>query len=160
MSAVVRPDTLTRAELLALEARRRDALVAGDVVALAALLDDSLLHVHAPGLVHTKAMLLEHVATRRAYIDVTRGELDLRVVGAAGDVAVMTGRIVNRLRDPDGGERTLAGVVTQVAVRGDDGGWRFLSFQMTPDGEQVWGALPSELAARGTDPTNDGDETS
>ncbi|MGH3589039.1 MAG: nuclear transport factor 2 family protein [Pseudonocardia sp.] len=146
-------DDATRAEILAVEDRRRAALLAVDLDTLDALFDDSLVHVHAPGLVHTKAQLLEHVATRQAYLDIERGELTVRLVG---DVAVVTGRIVNRMRAPDGGERVLGGVVTQVLARGDDG-WRFVSFQMTPDGEQVWGALPSEQAAS-SGSTTEGDE--
>jgi ketosteroid isomerase-like protein len=91
--------------------------------------------------VHTKALLLEHVAVRHAYIEITRQDLLVRVFG---DTAVMTGGIVNRMHAPGGGERTIDGVVTQVLHRGDDGQWRFVSFQMTPYGEQAWGKLPSE----------------
>ncbi|KZM77087.1 DUF4440 domain-containing protein [Cellulosimicrobium sp. I38E] len=156
MSAVRVADPTTRAEVIAVEEARRAALVAHDLDALDALFDDSLVHVHAPGLIHTKALLLEHVATRHAYLDVTRADLVVRTVG--DDVVVVTGRISNRLRTAEGGERTLAGVATQVLHRGPDGRWRFVSFQMTPDGKQEWGALPSELAAQGTTTTNDGDE--
>ena len=134
-------DAATRAELLAVEERRRQALLAVDLPALDDLYDASLVHIHAPGLTHSKAQLLEHVATRQAYLDMTRGELNIRLVG---DVAIMTGRLTNRLRGPDGGERVLGGVATQVLRRCADGRWRFVSFQMTPDGEQVWPALPSE----------------
>lgn len=131
-------------EILAVEERRQTALIEGDVAALDEIFDDSLIHIHAPGLVHTKAMLLEHVATRRAYLEITRQDLQMRIFG---DVAVVTGGIVNRMRAPGGGERSLDGVVTQVLHRGTDGRWRFVSFQMTPFGEQVWGALNSEKTA-------------
>lgn len=131
-------------EILAVEERRQTALIEGDVAALDEIFDDSLIHIHAPGLVHTKAMLLEHVATRRAYLEITRQDLQMRTFG---DVAVVTGGIVNRMRAPGGGERSLDGVVTQVLHRGTDGRWRFVSFQMTPFGEQVWGALNSEKTA-------------
>lgn len=129
------------AEILAVEQRRQDALIAGDLDALDEIFDDSLVHIHAPGLVHTKALLLEHVATRGVYLEITRQDLQVRVFG---DTAVMTGGIVNRMKAPQGGERTIDGVVTQVLHRGADGAWRFVSFQMTPYGEQVWGKLPSE----------------
>lgn len=148
MTEVITPDEPTRAALLAVEERRQQALVGGDIATLDDLFDDSLVHIHAPGLIHTKAQLLEHVATRQAYLAVERSELKIRL---AGDVAVITGRIVNRLRNPDGTERSLAGAVTQVVVRGVDGVWRFISFQMTPDGEQVWPALPSEAEATSTE---------
>ena len=145
VSGVVTADAATRAEVLAVEERRRVALIENDLEALDALFDDSLVHIHAPGLTHSKAQLMEHVATRHAYLDLERGELNVRVVG---DVAVVTGPLVNRLRTAEGGERVLGGVATQVLHRSDDGAWRFVSFQMTPDGEQEWPALPSELAAQ------------
>lgn len=145
MSRVEPADEATRAELLAVEERRRAALLAVDLPALEDLYDDAIVHIHAPGLTHDKAQLLEHVATRQAYLDMARGPLAIRLVG---DVAIMTGRLVNRLRSPDGGERTVSGMVTQVLRRCEDGRWRFLSFQMTPDGEHVWPELDSEREAR------------
>ncbi|GAB3161784.1 hypothetical protein GCM10027059_12770 [Myceligenerans halotolerans] len=150
-SAVTDADSAVRAEILAVEAERHRALVDVDLAALDAIFDDSLVHVHAPGLVHTKAQFLEHVQTRRAFLRVERGELNIRV---AGDVAVVVGPVTNHMRTPDGGERTQKGVVTQVLVRSDGSGgsdgatprWRFISFQLTPYGEQIWGKLPSEEA--------------
>jgi ketosteroid isomerase-like protein len=136
-----KPDAQETAELGAVEQRRRQALIDVDLDTLDELFDDTLVHIHAPGLVHDKAQLLEHTAVRRAYLDITRGELVIRLIG---DVAVVTGPITNRLRTADGGERTLAGVATQVLRRDERGGWRFVSFQMTPYGEQAWPALPSE----------------
>ncbi|WP_062388056.1 nuclear transport factor 2 family protein [Demequina iriomotensis] len=130
-----------RAELLALEERRRRALIDVDLDTLGDLYDDALVHIHAPGLVHSKEMLLEHTATRRPYLDMWRGDLEIRVLG---DVAIMTGLLTNRLRNPDGTSREMTGQVTQVIRRCDDGAWRYLSFQMTPLTEQVWGTLPSE----------------
>lgn len=138
------PSEALSAEILAVETRRQNALIAGDLDALDELFDDSLIHIHAPGLVHTKPMLLEHVATRQAYLEITRQDLRVRIFG---DVAVVTGGILNRMRAPQGGERIVDGVVTQVLHRGADGQWRFVSFQMTPYGEQVWGQLPSEKTA-------------
>ena len=145
MSEVEQADAETGAELLAVENRRIQALLDGDIPALEALFDDSLVHIHAPGLMQDKAKLLEHVAVRRAYRSIERGELNIRVVG---DVAIITGPLTNRLRNANGGERTVEGVATQVLRRTDDGEWRFLSFQMTPLTEQAWGALPSEQAAQ------------
>lgn len=151
MSETRTPDDATRAAILDVERRRQEALLAFDTEALAELYDDALIHIHAPGLIHTKAMLLEHVATRHAYLAMQRDEPLIRMIG--DDVAVMTGRLVNRLSSPDGGERIVAGPVTQVLRCTDAGEWLFVSFQMTPDGEQIWPALPSELAA-GTEKEN------
>ena len=144
MSAVVVADDATRAEVLAVEERRKQALLAVDLPALADLYDDTLVHTHAPGLTHDKTQLLEHVATRQAYKDMTRGELTIRLVG---EVAIMTGRLVNRLGSPDGTERVVSGQVIQVLRRCEDGQWRFLSFQMTPDGEHVRAPTAAEAAS-------------
>jgi ketosteroid isomerase-like protein len=147
MVDVREPDAAEREAILELESRRQRALVDGDLAALDAIFDDRLVHVHAPGLVHDKSKLLEHVGARRAYVDIVRGELDIRMLG---DVAVVTGPIVNRLRNPDGSERRQEGVVTQVLRRDAEGVWRFVSFQLTPIGEQVWGRLPSEAKTGGS----------
>lgn len=144
MSRVQDADAATRAAILDVERRRQEALLNVDGDALAALMDDELVHIHAPGLVQNKAQLIEHLVTRGAYRGMERDEPRIRMIG--DDVAVMTGRIVNRLGSPDGSERIVAGPVTQVLHRDDGGEWRFVSFQMTPDGEQIWGALPSEQA--------------
>lgn len=138
---VVLADDETRAELLAVEERRQQALLEVDLLTLADLYDDALVHTHAPGLTHDKAQLLEHVATRAPYKGASRGELTIRLVG---DVAIMTGRLTNRLGSPDGSERTVSGQVIQVLRRCEDGAWRFLSFQMTPDGEHVWTPTAAE----------------
>jgi ketosteroid isomerase-like protein len=148
MSAVVQPDAATRASLLALEHRRQRALVDGDLAVLDEIFDDDLVHIHAPGLVHTKPMLLEHVGTRRAYLDISRGDISIRMIG---DVAILVGPITNVLRNPDGSAREQRGQVTQVARRDDDGTWRFVNFQLTPQGEEVWGRLPSEQATNRKD---------
>lgn len=145
MSAVREATAAERAEILAIETARQRALIAVDLEALTALFDDALVHVHAAGPMHTKAMLLEHTDTRRPYLEITRGELRIRIIG--DDVAVMTGELTNRMRAPGGGERTLSGPVTQVLTRNADGAWRFVGFQMTPHGDTVWGKLPSEQAS-------------
>lgn len=147
MSVVAAADADVVVLLVALENRRRDALIAVDIPTLDALFDEHLVHIHAPGVTHTKAQLLEHVATRAAYLEITRGDLNIRIVD---DVAIMTGLLTNRLRTREGGERTLGGVVTQVVHRDDDGTWRFISFQMTPLGEEAWPALPSQQEAQQT----------
>lgn len=141
-----------REQILAVESARQKALVDGDIATLDALFDESLVHIHAPGVVHTKPMLLEHTATRRAYREIRRGDLLVRVFG---DTAVVTGSMTNRLRNPDDSERTVTGEVTQVLHRDAHGDWRFVSFQMTPYGEQVWGALPSERGDAGDDVSAD-----
>lgn len=143
MTGVVPATAEVRTAALALEAERRRALIEGDLPALDAIFDDALVHIHAPGLVHDKHLLLEHVGLRRAYLEIERGELSIRQIG---DVAIMVGPIHNVLRNPDGSSRDQHGTVTQVIRRGEDGRWRFVNFQLTPAGDEVWGKLPSQDA--------------
>jgi len=77
-------------------------------------------------MVHDKRVLLDHTASRRAFIAIDRGPLDVRI---HGDVAIMTGTMTSRMRSPDG-ELTLTGFVTQV-LRREAGNWRFIYFQLT-----------------------------
>ncbi|WP_406098929.1 nuclear transport factor 2 family protein [Streptomyces sp. NBC_01013] len=127
------PDQQVATELHAIEHRRQRALVDADLDALDEIFDDTLVYTHAHGLTHTKTQLLEFTAARRPYLGITRGELHMRLVS---EVAVVTGPLTNLLRTPDGGERTLAGLATQILYHHDRGGWRFISFQMTPFSEQ------------------------
>jgi ketosteroid isomerase-like protein len=143
VAPLVHADDVLRAEILDAEERRCQALIDVDLPALDDLFDDTIVHVHAPGLVHDKAQLLDHVSSRRAYRAISRGELTIRVIG---DVAVATGRVHNVLSSPDGTERVVAGPATQVLRRCEDGAWRFVSFQMTPDGEHVFAMTDSEKA--------------
>ncbi|MQY22580.1 nuclear transport factor 2 family protein [Nocardia macrotermitis] len=136
-------DERTRQEIFAVEKRRHETLMAADTAGLGELMDDSLVHIHAPGLTHSKAQLLEHVEKRQAYIEMRREQLRLRLIGT--DVAILTGRLINHLRTPEGGDRIVAGACTQVLRRRADGAWVFLNFQLTPDGEHLWPALESEL---------------
>jgi ketosteroid isomerase-like protein len=127
------PDPSALAALHAVERRRQQALVEADLATLDEIFDDTLVYTHAHGITHTKAQLLAHTADRRPYLGISRGDLLVRL---AGDVAVVTGPLTNRLRTPDGGTRTIAGVATQVLHRGSAGAWRFISFQTTPFAEQ------------------------
>ncbi|RSM38355.1 DUF4440 domain-containing protein [Actinoplanes sp. ATCC 53533] len=135
MSTTVQPpDEQVTTELHAIERRRQRALVDVDLETLDDLFDDTLVHTHAHGITHTKTQLLEHTVNRRPYLRITRGEITIRLIG---DVAVMTGPLTNLIRTPDGGQRTLAGVATQVLRRDNHRGWRFVTFQMTPYSEQT-----------------------
>jgi hypothetical protein len=115
--------------VLEAEDRRRVALVAVDIPVLDALFADDLVHIHSTALVHNKAQLLRYIEERRAFIRIDRGPLAVRI---AGDIAVMTGTLVNHMR-ADGKEFTLRGMVTQV-LRREGAAWRFINFQLTVGG--------------------------
>lgn len=117
------------AEILAAEDRRRAALVASDMEALAALMEDDLVHVHTTGAVQTKAQLLHHAGEFLRFYAVERGPLTIRDIGP--DAAVMTGAMVNTVGKRGTDEKIeVHSFVTQVWVK-REGQWRARSFQAT-----------------------------
>ncbi|SDO06323.1 nuclear transport factor 2 family protein [Pseudomonas jinjuensis] len=115
-------------EILRLEDERCRALVRRDLPALAALMDERLVHVHATGKVDDKAQYLEMVERQIDFLSVERGDMRVRV---HGDTAIASGRLEQTivLRE-SGEERLMKAYATQVWVRGE-GGWRQCAFQAT-----------------------------
>ncbi|WP_162806795.1 nuclear transport factor 2 family protein [Sphingosinicella terrae] len=114
------------AELIGLEASRRDALVNDDMNRLGELVSEDLVHVHATGMVHGKADLLDHAGRFLQFLDVRRGPLLVRPLGA--DAAVMTGPMTNVVRRRGQDEEVeVKAFVTQVWAR-RDGRWQIVSF--------------------------------
>lgn len=113
------------ADLLALERRRGEALVARDAAALEALFTDDLVHIHTTGQQMDKPQLLHYVLQVLQFLEVTRADLQVVV---RGEVAVMTGRMRNTMRRVDKPEPVSAdALVTQVWVR-TPSGWRQSNF--------------------------------
>lgn len=120
------PYRAAEAEILAQEARRCAALAADDMAALADLMADDLVHVHATGIVHDKAQLLEHAGSFLRFFEVRRGELNVRLL--AEDVAVVSGPMTNVVgRRGDDEKIEVQAFVTQVWAR-RDGVWKTVSF--------------------------------
>lgn len=116
-------------EILTAEDRRRAALVASDMAALAALMEDDLVHVHTSGNVQDKAQLLHHAGEFLRFYAVERGPLTIRAIGP--DAAVVTGRMTNTVGKRGTDEKIeVHSFVTQVWVR-REGQWRTKSFQAT-----------------------------
>lgn len=112
-------------EVIALEARRADAIGTGDLEALADVLADDYLHVLAPGKVVDKAQYIEMI--RKGPRRPVRSHLRVRCYG---DAAVITGDLENRIGTEDAVRRIIPAFCTQVAVR-SEGGWRFVSYILT-----------------------------
>jgi ketosteroid isomerase-like protein len=116
-------------EVLELEARRCAAVAAGDLDGLADTLADDYLHVWGGGTTTGKvAYVAELKAGPRTH---ERSNLVVRVYG---DAAVVTGDVLNTMSYPGRPVRVVRAFVTQVAVR-SAGGWRFVSWQITPKRE-------------------------
>src|SRR5690349_4102031 len=84
-----------RTELLALERERRRALVEEDYPRVAELFADDLVYVHTTGLVQGKADYLDYAKSAVQYLEIERGELQIRLYGE--HLAVMTGTQCNTL---------------------------------------------------------------
>lgn len=124
-------------DLIKLETMRCEAIGAGNVDLLNSMLSDDYVHVYGGGLSSGKADWIEHIT------DVPRmpERVDLKV-RVYGDTAVLTGRLINRIRpnadaapsDQIGNrvpiKEDVQAFATQVAVR-KEGNWTFCSFQMT-----------------------------
>ena len=124
------PKTLQEAatqEVLNLETRRCAAVAAGDLNGLAATLADDYLHVFGGGTTAGKAAYVAELkAGPRTH---ERSNLTVRLYG---DTAVVNGDILNTMRYPGRPVSVVNAFVTQVAVKGADGEWRFVSWHITP----------------------------
>jgi ketosteroid isomerase-like protein len=116
-----------RAQIVALEQRRCEAIATGDVKALSQLLSDDYVHIHGTGKVDTKAGFIQGIQQRPRKSN--RGVLTVRVYG---NIAILTGEQFNYMQASAGQEGTrTANYVTQVLRRAGDT-WQYVSFQLTP----------------------------
>jgi len=109
------------AEIRGAEDARIASLLAGDCDKLAGLLADDLVHIHANGLVDSKASYLASVREKLYFLKIERPELQIRLFG---DTAVVTGKLNQTMRIRDSGAvLELQAVVTQVWLK-VSGGWQ------------------------------------
>ncbi len=114
--------------ILALDQSRYDAMIAGDLTALARLIGDNLEYTHSSGLVDSKSSLLARIES---------GDLDYQAIHHEEDqvhvysgVAIVTGWIQIDLFV--GGTKSLVeGRFTDVWIDGPSG-WQLAALQVTP----------------------------
>ena len=117
-------DTAT-AEVREAEQRRCRALVENDLAAIATLVRDDMVHIHATGAVDHKTQYMDGLANRIRFERADRHDLNVRVFG---DVAVATGSLDQAIVNRTTGARTEATfTTTQVWVR-EGGEWAQASF--------------------------------
>lgn len=122
--------------LIALEARRCQALVAGDLAGTDAVLDPQLVYVHSTGLVNDKPELLDFLAHRMRYEAVERQGI---AVHRQGDMAWMTGLMCLRGQRVPGGEAVASTTfVSQLWVCDGAIAWRLRGFQATRVDDAAW----------------------
>jgi ketosteroid isomerase-like protein len=114
------------AEIRGAETARIASLLAGDGDRLASLLADDLVHVHANGLIDSKASYLASVREKLDFLKIERPELQIRLFG---DAAVVTGKLNQTMRIRDSGAvLELQAVATQVWVK-NSGTWQQNTYQ-------------------------------
>ena len=121
------PDTITR-EIRALEDRRYQAMIEGDLATLDALLGDGLVYTHSSSVVDGKASYLEALRAKKfVYRKVERPVENIQV---HGDTAVVTGEVrLDVLLE--GNPRALRSRFLNVWTKGPKG-WQMVAWQSTP----------------------------
>ncbi|MBC9177416.1 nuclear transport factor 2 family protein [Pseudoroseomonas ludipueritiae] len=115
-------------EIRALEARRYDAMLRGDVDALAALLSERAVYAHSDATRDSKAEYLASLSTGSLrYLEV--GHSTEMVLEAGPDCAAALGRMhASIIRN--GAEKRIASLTLAVWAR-ESGEWRLLAYQPT-----------------------------
>ena len=115
-------------KIIALDAARHQAMIAGDVTALTRLLSDRLTYTHSTGLMESRGEYLASVAKGVfKYRDIKISERAIRET--AGTVLV-TGRITIDLL-VDGQPKLLQSRFLNVWAE-EGGDWRMIAWQSTP----------------------------
>ena len=115
--------------VLALEERRRQALLAGDLPALQGLLSPDLVYVHSTGACDRRDSYLAKLASGSLrYLSLNFSDLQVQVLQQA---AVVTGRMAAQV-SKDGQPKNVASLFMTVWACGADGAWRLCAHQGTP----------------------------
>ena len=114
-------------EIIALENRRIEAMIKGDVQELEEILADDLIYTHSTARVETKA---EHVANvtsgRPKYVSVDRKDV---IVRQYGDTAVVTGHAKMHVSANGRDNKFEVRFLDVYAKR--DGAWQMVAWQST-----------------------------
>jgi len=117
-----------RAQIVAAEQERCDAITHGDAHKLGELLAEDYVHIHGTGKVDSKAGFIANIVEHPRRTE--RGDLTVRIYG---QMAIVTGEQYNYMpsTEPTTTPSRTTNYVTQV-VRYSNGRWQFISFQLTP----------------------------
>jgi ketosteroid isomerase-like protein len=115
--------------VLALEERRRQALLAGDMPALQGLLADDLVYVHSTAVCDRKDSYLAKLSVGSLkYLELSFIELQVQTLA---QVAVVHGRMA-AVVSKDGQRKSVASLFMTVWACGVDGVWRLQAHQGAP----------------------------
>lgn len=115
--------------VIALEERRRQALLSSDLNTLQSLLSDNLIYMHSTGVCDHKDNYLAKLANGSLkYLKLNFGEMHVQELMNA---AVVTGRMSATI-SKDGQQKEVASLFMTVWACGTDGAWRLQAHQGTP----------------------------
>ena len=115
--------------MIALEERRRQALLSCDVNTLQSLLSDNLIYMHSTGACdHKDSYLAKLTNGSLKYLKLNFGEMHVQELRHA---AVVTGRMSATI-SKDGQQKEVASLFMTVWACGTDGTWRLHAHQGTP----------------------------
>ena len=119
--------------VLAAEERRRQALLSADLVALQGLLADALVYVHSTAASDSKDSYLAKLRSGGLrYQALQFDDVQARLLGTAGDAAVVTGRMAAQVLK-DGQVRAVRSLFMTVWARSAAAGdWQLCAHQGTP----------------------------
>ena len=115
--------------VLAAEGARAAALVARDAVALEGLLHEHLVYVHATGVKHDRAQLLQFLHDGPQFLSVHLQEPQVQLL--AEGVALVTGLLHMRLRREASVAPVEVGSLASQVWLNTNGSWRLVLFQST-----------------------------
>lgn len=116
-------------EVLAQEERRRQALLAGDWEAVAALLSEALVYVHSTGARDDRASCLHKL--REGQIRYRQLVFEGLSVGGGPDIALLHGQMRAEVLKPEG-VKAISSLYLAVWAREVDGVLRLVAYQGTP----------------------------
>lgn len=115
-------------DIRALEAQRYQAMKAGDVAALGALLSERLVYTHSDGSHDSRASYLATLSGGSLLYHAVDFEISA-ILSAGPDAAVALGRMSADITR-NGTPRTIASATCAVWAR-EDGAWKLLAYQPT-----------------------------
>ncbi|WP_321857329.1 nuclear transport factor 2 family protein [Paraburkholderia tropica] len=122
-------NALTQAAIEAMEQQRCDSTISGDLLGLAALLDDDLTFVHSSGYVHDKPQYLTFLAEKIRTRQIVRPQPLLYKF--LPDFVLTTGHLEQSLqRRADASDVNMRALVTEVWVKRETG-WKLLHLHST-----------------------------
>lgn len=119
----------SEAFVLALEERRRQALLAADMPALQGLMADDLVYVHSTGACDRKASYLSKLSGGGLrYLELGFNGLNVQLLHQAAVVSGHMAAVISK----DGQRKPVASIFMTVWGCGADGVWRLHAHQGTP----------------------------